>query len=377
MCRFTLDSSSPWIQSEPYKTGKNLLLTLASHNQYINVRVVKMYPPTNSVVLLVDNLNPSSNIPAQVILKLADRRFGNAREEFLGEPAWPWTMDAERDFQAGLRAYIQVHGHSPDLSLKVNSDDEPEEEEDVPTWMQELEHWNTFHCVHQNEKMAYSYLKDAQLRGYVPRFFGAVRIAMSSERVHPSIDHIDGLMMEYIPGRTMGELEPGIDISDDDAEEVSQKVLTLGRCLRHYGVAHNDIHLNNIMLRAPSNDPVLIDWGRADIRNAEKNCSAEENWESTDLRQDFELDIRKILGHGRPWHPLRTPISNECREEQAQQLGWKTINSLVASHTPEELEKFYYRDHSVPDENSGLLWKVKPNVKTRPSFRPFEPLHET
>ncbi|KAG6879583.1 hypothetical protein C0992_001028 [Termitomyces sp. T32_za158] len=365
--------------SEPYKTGKRLLLALPSRNQTIIVQVVKMYPPTHSVVLLVNNLSPSSDIPPQAILKLADRRFGCSREEILNEPAWPWTLDTERHFQASLRAYIQAHGHPPNLKSKIQCNNKPEEEgedEDEPTWVRELRHWNTFNFVHQNEKLAYSYLEDAQSRGFVPRCFGAFRIAMSSEKVHPSLDHIDGLIMEYVPGQTMGELEPGIDISDEDAEEVSQKVLNLGRHMRHYGVTHNDVHLNNIILRAPSNDPVLLDWGRADVEDAQNNCSAEENWNNHGLRQDFEFDIRKILRYGRPWHRFRTPISNECREEQAQQVGWKITNFCVTCHTPEELEKLYYRDHSVLDENSGLLWKVKPDVKTRPRFEPFEPLHE-
>ncbi|KAG5350557.1 hypothetical protein C0989_010451 [Termitomyces sp. Mn162] len=53
-----------------------------------------------------------------------------------------------------------------------------------------------------------------------PDFFGAV---------HPSLDYIDGLLMDYIPSQTMEELKPGVNLSYEDAEKISQKVLTLGR----------------------------------------------------------------------------------------------------------------------------------------------------
>ncbi|KNZ76328.1 hypothetical protein J132_10607 [Termitomyces sp. J132] len=353
MRKLTLESASPWMVSEPYRTGKCLTVVLPARSQTTDVQVIKLYPPTNSVTLLVEKLGSSSDIPPHAILKLADRRFGNAQEEFLDEPAWPWTTDIEREFQAGLHAYIQMHDQPPDLS---------QDEDDEPTWMRELRHWNEFNFVHRQKKKAYSYLKEAQLRGYVPQ-------------VHPSLDHIDGLLMEYIPGQTMGELQPGIDLSYEEAEKISQKVLTLGRRLRHYGVAYHDIHLNNIILCAPSNDPVvLIDWRRADVRYS--HISAEQNWENRYLVHDFELDVRTILQRDGLWHRYSTPISDESREEQARNSRWYLTNRSVANRPTHELERFYYRDHSVPDENVGLQWKVKPNVKTRPTLELFEPLPE-
>ncbi|KAG5733795.1 hypothetical protein E4T56_gene8183 [Termitomyces sp. T112] len=159
MRKLTLESASPWMVSEPYRTGKCLTVVLPARSQTTDVQVIKLYPPTNSVTLLVEKLGSSSDIPPHAILKLADRRFGNAQEEFLDEPAWPWTTDIEREFQAGLHAYIQMHDQPPDLS---------QDEDDEPTWMRELRHWNEFNFVHRQKKKAYSYLKEAQLRGYVP-----------------------------------------------------------------------------------------------------------------------------------------------------------------------------------------------------------------
>ncbi|KAG6890099.1 hypothetical protein C0995_012049 [Termitomyces sp. Mi166 len=173
MRKFTLDSASAWTDSEPYKIGKRLLMTLLNRKETIEVEVVEMFPPTNSVALLVDILSKHHDISSRAILKLADRHFGDARKAIVDNPAWPWTIDSEGDFQESLRGYIQTHRRYP----KLNAD----RIEDEPMWMRELRHWNVFHGLLRNERKAYSRLEDAQSRGYIPHFFDAARIRMSSE----------------------------------------------------------------------------------------------------------------------------------------------------------------------------------------------------
>ncbi|KAG6875504.1 hypothetical protein C0993_008891 [Termitomyces sp. T159_Od127] len=403
--KFTLDcKTSPWTQPDPYHPGKRLDLALPGRAETLTVQIAHAYPPTCSVVLLVDTRRAPADmlVPARAIVKLADRRWGDGRSALGSDPAWPWTVDAEREFQAGLRAYLGAYGRVPadvwarswwrraPRGPKVGDDDEEEEEEEEekeknddddvdPRWVRELRRWSDFDAMHQAEKTAYSYLGDAQERGYVPRFYGAVRIDMSSpesEKVHPSVDHINGLVMEYVPGRSMDSLEPGVDVSHEAAEAIAQKVLTLGRRLRHYGVAHNDIQLRNIVLRAPSDDPVMIDWGVSDCKIAQADMSAEEKWASTILRLDFHNDLRKVLQWShRRWHQHSTPLSDRYREETAEEAGWSWANGIV-SRSPEKQEMFYYRDHSVVDKDSGLMWKLKPNVKSRHIDDPYEPLPE-
>ncbi|KAG6890098.1 hypothetical protein C0995_012048 [Termitomyces sp. Mi166 len=117
----------------------------------------------------------------------------------------------------------------------------------------------------------------------------------------------------------MGDLEPGIDLSFEDAEKISQKVITLGQRLRHYGICHNDIHLNNIILRQPLDEPVLIDWGQADLGFAHVSCR--KNWRNWCLINDFETDIRHILQRASLWHRFTTPLSDEDTRRYAKSAG--------------------------------------------------------
>ncbi|KAG5350069.1 hypothetical protein C0989_000369 [Termitomyces sp. Mn162] len=105
----------------------------------------------------------------------------------------------------------------------------------------------------------------------------------------------------------MTKIRPGITITFEEAEAISQRVLELGRQLRRFGVCHSDVHVGNIILREKDNSPVLIDWGLA---------------------------------------------------------------SLPAAVPEEEKAPFYYEDTSV-DINHDLRWKVKKGVKNRGMNDPY------
>ncbi|KAF8869518.1 hypothetical protein CPB85DRAFT_1446840 [Mucidula mucida] len=193
--------------------------------------------------------------------------------------------------------YIERTGAHPVLDEHGRSEDNPE-------WFVELEYWEYFDKACRTELKVYEALAAAQKLGLVPKCFGPVRIAMlSGPSIHPSLDAIDGLLTEYIPGRLMSSIRPGTDISIAEAEDISQGILELGRRIRRHSVSHNDLHSSNIILRHGTNDPVLIDWGRAGFHALAGRTFAAQ-WMDSSMRQDFHFDVRKILkrSDGNIWH---------------------------------------------------------------------------
>ncbi|KAG6895304.1 hypothetical protein C0992_002013 [Termitomyces sp. T32_za158] len=262
-------------------------------------------------------------------------------------------------------------------SFEIEHDDS---DEDPLPWTQLFSSWDMFNDLHINEREAYGRLQEAQASGLVPRFFGTAKIDMMSMAKHPSLSHIDGLLLEYIPGRSMARFRPGIDITFEKAEVISQRVLELGRRLRRFGVTHNDVHVGNVILREESSFPVLIDWGHASIHYAD--LPLQERWNEPSLRMDFHRDLRDLLRTGdyyegpnddvvEPtitaggiWHRFRTPFSDEEQERLAQELSYEWANWRIASLSAEERALFYDEDPNV-DPCHFLKFRVKKGVKTR------------
>ncbi|KAG5348894.1 hypothetical protein C0989_007391 [Termitomyces sp. Mn162] len=296
-------------------------------------------------------------LPNRFILKLADRRVSGL-----------WNFQKEEDYQ------LNISKHEASFELR--------DDEEMLPWMYSFESWQGYDATHTKEREAYDYLKEAQMSGLIPRFFGTAKIDMMTTAAHQSLSHINGLLLEYIPGRSMAKIRPGITITFEEAEAISQRVLELGRQLRRFGVCHSDVHVGNIILRAKDNSPVLIDWGLASLPAA--GASLIDRWNDERLRTDFNKDIRYMLRDGvyyegpnndevHPpitaggvWHRFRTPLSDEerIRFVSKWEWGYGSTNLEIANLPEEEKALFYDEDTSV-DINHGLRWKVKKGVKTR------------
>ncbi|KAG5318529.1 hypothetical protein C0989_001156, partial [Termitomyces sp. Mn162] len=94
----------------------------------------------------------------------------------------------------------------------------------------------------------------------------------------------------------MARIRPGITITFEEAETISQRVLELGRQLRRFGVRHSDVHVRNIILREKDNSPVLIDWGLATL--PAPGASLNERWNNIAAKTDFNRDLRYLLRDG-------------------------------------------------------------------------------
>ncbi|KAG6894859.1 hypothetical protein C0993_010581 [Termitomyces sp. T159_Od127] len=346
----TLNSKS--FPHDVYKPGTRFRLTLPEHDESMEVQILKAFTPfTNAAALLVKPGPSVLRLPARFVLKLADRRVSK-----------DWNFDREQDYQESLRSHIDTSG-------TITFPDDHDETD--PAWMSMLERWNYFEHGLSNECEAYECLSEAQALGLVPRVFGTAQLKMDESACHSSLTHINGLLLEYIEGRTMASYQPGINLSLEEAEVISQRVLQLGRDLRRYGVSHNDINLHNVIIRSENHCPVLIDWARACVELT--NQPLEQRWTDQSMWQDFNWDIRWMLRHGNDndvlvaggvWHRYRTPISDieQCR--RAYNAGWGVINQGISNLSSEERERFYDEDKSA-DDNHELRWKVKKGIRTR------------
>ncbi|KAJ3511847.1 hypothetical protein NLJ89_g3866 [Agrocybe chaxingu] len=323
-----------------YSPGGHIRFFLPQAGRNFEARIIKAFTPfTNSAVLLLDTSAASSYLPDRVILKLADRRFTTRFDRH-------WNLDTEQDFQANLSQYFQRHGTAPpglDDDSLVN---------ETPLWFHELRFWHRSATAHRVECEAYKRLHEAQNLGLIPKLYGLTKVQMADTEIHPSLDVIEGLLLGYVPGRPMGSFRLGVDIPYEEAEKVSQKVLEMGRRLRRYGITHNDIHTDNIILRSPDNSPVLIDWGHAGFGVAD--APLEERWNSERVWDDYYGRLRVILKL-ESWHSFQTPWANEEVLRMARKWGkggFKFWNERIEASLSPGWERLYEEDKSV-DVNTG------------------------
>ncbi|KAJ7784189.1 hypothetical protein B0H16DRAFT_1491666 [Mycena metata] len=77
----------------------------------------------------------------------------------------------------------------------------------------------------------------------------------STDFLHPVVDFVPGLALEYIDGPNMEQIKVGVDVSKDVAELISQRLIDPVAQIRNSCCRHNDLRLPNIILRGWPNDP--------------------------------------------------------------------------------------------------------------------------
>lgn len=180
----------------------------------------------------------------------------------------PWSLYIENR----LRHVVEkIRAGDIPVWLELLEDDKHKREQlpDIYTWedwMWEISTWYRKLYRQKCEVDAYRLLR--RLQGHViPRFYGTVRLPISTSPLHPITGFIPDLTVEYISGTSMDSLKPGIDLPLEEAETVSDRVIDAFRAIKdEMCVLHNDVHIGNIILRATDKTPVIIDFGYAMIR---------------------------------------------------------------------------------------------------------------
>lgn len=326
----------------------------------LTVKIIKPFLPfTSAVTLLVEPCAYMPHLPPQFVVKLGDRRFGNRapqRRKLL------WTPDVEPSLYQGVRDLLS--GSRPNFFKKIGPVSKEEPEYSLwPDWMWEISCWQIKDENYKSEVKAYRHL--ASLQGTsIPRFYGTAQLSIAPQGrppLHAVTDVVDGIVMEYIQGTTLEELQVGRDVSPTLAEEISQKALRVMRQVRDLDTIHGDVRLGNILLRGwPSSapEPVLIDFGFAHIRPAD----------GSEWTLGREVNFLRLLLHksevGLPWHPVMSPFAQEVLEDYAAALGYEWQNQQIES-LPTRDAQFERVPGTEGRKGQVLQWRVKAGVRTR------------
>ncbi|KAG6894303.1 hypothetical protein C0993_011824, partial [Termitomyces sp. T159_Od127] len=123
-----------------------------------------------------------------------------------------WNIDCEQDYQESIWSHIETFGTIKSLRKA---------DEVSSAWWYMMEWWYDYDADHFNEREAYKFFREAQDLGLVPHFFGAAQLRMDESACHPSLTHINGLLLKYIKGCTIASYKPGINLSIEEAEVIS------------------------------------------------------------------------------------------------------------------------------------------------------------
>ncbi|THH18644.1 hypothetical protein EW146_g2360 [Bondarzewia mesenterica] len=223
-----------------YTAGSNLMLQYTPEGSAcarpIEVNIIKAFAPsTVAQTLLVQATDPSLSLPAKLVLKLVDPRFSTPDIYHGYGRNVPWNAAVDDPFKALLSNLLA------------------------------MDRWEGISSSYGQEVSAFRAL--SSLQGlHIPRFYGTCRYTVvdGSPNLDPLIANVDGLLIEYINGTPMDKLTVVTDISEADAERVSQGVLHTMRRIRDLKVIYDDVAARNLIFRHDDFDhPVLIDFGSA------------------------------------------------------------------------------------------------------------------
>ncbi|KAJ7743968.1 hypothetical protein DFH07DRAFT_835370 [Mycena maculata] len=338
----------------------------------LTVSVIRAHTPfTCAVVLEVEivHSSPKMSLPDRFILKLNDRRFGY-RHSFVRKPS-EWNSDREAPFVDAVRMCLDPRRST---AIPHYFDDFPGPHEavewrtlDRQPWMAELYTWKLKYQQYLAEILAYRCLQTLQ-GASIPRLHGTVRLPIlcGSDFLHPAVDFVNGFAVSLIEGTPMNEVQVGRDLTKARAEEVSQRVLDLVRTIQRHRCLHNDIRLPNIILRnwPRQVDPVLIDFGAADIEQPHEPVMVYPGCGSDEVRETRSMLADPEYGG---WH-APSPFSQRVNEKHAAYMGFFRVNDRIES-VPEHIRDLQYEripDTDGPDAKKKVLqWRVREGVKTR------------
>ncbi|KAJ7152336.1 hypothetical protein C8R46DRAFT_913136, partial [Mycena filopes] len=320
----------------------------------LTVVITRSFTPfTNAVVLLVKVLNqPEIPMATRFILKLCDRRFGYRHPDGEGRPWQPQLEDRLRHEVSTLIG--------PDRSRRIPKRFWESIPSGVEDWEVDLYSWTMKYNNYLGEALVYRHLRNLQ-GDCIPRFFGTVRHPISAGQpfLHPSVDFVHGLAIEHIPGPTMADLKVGVDITKEQAEVVSQRLIDDVTRLRDLCCQHDDIRLRNLVLRNWPQDrsprAVIIDFGCAYvIRPGARSFD------------DVE-EVRLLLRYRADpiWH-IPSPLAQHLWERIAHENGYNHANEWIEEKPEEERSRHFERLSVGPETRDKMLqWRVRPGIRTR------------
>ncbi|KAJ7278304.1 hypothetical protein C8J57DRAFT_1126173 [Mycena rebaudengoi] len=353
-------------------------LSTSWHDSFtpLTIRILRAFTPfTSAVVLLAEALDCPAHLkllPKQFVLKLSDRRFG-CRDPV--QPQLLWRPEIEFPLRRGMQRMVGTDRSRPILQMYYRRKYlRPEEDPEGPLpewdgWELELYIWTVKQRSYLAETLAYRHLQALQ-GSCIPTLHGTIRVPISPSTafVHPIVDFIPGLALEYIASPHMGELEVGVDITKGVGELISQRLIDSVTQIRNSYCRHNDIHLANVVLGnwPESPQPVIIDFGLSSVIPPGTPTA---KWVSN---VDEVLEVRQMLTdpENGDWH-IGSPYQQRVYEKLAQHRGYAYVNNRIEA-IPEDVRNIQFErvpgSEAFEARERMLLWRVRPGVRTQDDY---------
>lgn len=210
------------------------------------------------------------DLPAELILKVYDRRFARSiREHYMGKPA---THESEAQYQQYL-ASTPAADHD-ELDDEINALCPGAGYEECPPHF--FEHLVSFAMspYYENEWAAYERLARLQGRD-IPIFYGSVQVLDGGS--------VRGVLLEAVPGVSLDKADPArVDIG-----------AAIGNAMRivhsyyNFGLLHEDVRLSNFLVK-PDGSVAMIDFTETRLRGEDES---DEDWRNAKRESDEERRV--------------------------------------------------------------------------------------
>ncbi|KAJ7253768.1 hypothetical protein B0H12DRAFT_1219175 [Mycena haematopus] len=165
----------------------------------------------------------------------------------------------------------------------------------------------------------------------------------------------------------MADVVVGVDVTSQQAEEISRRILDGVAAIRDAYCHHNDLRLANVVFRNWPHDPqpVVIDFG---LNITVPGSPREASFGTV----NEVMDMRKTLSNGYygDWH-VRSPLQQHVYERHAQFVGYATINSEIEK-IPDDVRSVQFEripSSGGPEErDKRLQWRVRPGIRTQDDY---------
>jgi hypothetical protein len=268
-------------------------------------------PFTQSQVLKVKLDNST---PKQAVLKLFDRRF-------FERSVHPWD-EAKEEVLLQFMADVG--------SGTCKDDYEGKDSDDYEDWDWERMYRVVNQELFQNEATVYEQLRPLQ-GSVIPRCHELVHV-LNVTRVPGFLGEVPGLLLEYIEGHTMDELEIGINISKDGAQQAGSRAFDIIHRLRDHNVTHFDLRLANFIVSiARPLRVVIIDFAMSRIRDKDET---DEEWEE-EVRMEDEIHGMRLILHRHRFRDRTPPPPVEGF------AGYFHFNRMIERERPDWRSRHY------------------------------------
>jgi serine/threonine protein kinase len=281
----------------------------------LTVNIENVFQPfTQSQVLKVKLNNPTHDDPEHAVLKLFDRRF-------FERSAHPWDELKEK-------VLLQFMA---DVENGARKDDyEGKDSDDYEDWDWERKYRVVNQELFQNEATVYEHLRPLQ-GSIIPRRYALVHV-LNATRVPGFLGEVPGLLLEYIEGNTMDELEVGTNISQDDAQQAGLQAFDIMHHLRDHNVIHFDLRLANFIVSIVRPlRVVIIDFAISRIRDEDET---DEDWEE-EVRMEDEVHGMRLKLHRHRFRDRTPPPPVEGF------AGYIHFNRMIERERPDWRSRHY------------------------------------